>query len=97
VAEGLSRSIAEAKTEGSIKRIRVADSVFITQLLFVDDILLFGQGSLRELKKYKELLDTYCGAIGMEVNMGKSCMLFKGLGMTWKDIYSKHFHCLPLQ
>jgi hypothetical protein len=50
--------------------------VVISHLLFVDDIMIFGQGSNRELKSINDILDIYCKAIGMEIHMSKSIMLF---------------------
>ena len=41
VAEGLSRFILAAKVVGSFKGILVSEVLFITHLLFVDDILIF--------------------------------------------------------
>jgi hypothetical protein len=48
-------------------------------LLFVDDIMIFGQGSSKEMKSIKKILDIYCKATVMEVNMTKSLMLFNVL------------------
>ena len=67
VAKGLSRLIMEARRDAVIKGIRVVALVYISHLLFVDDIQLFGQGSPREIREYRTLLDTYCGATCMEV------------------------------
>ena len=46
----------------------------------MDDILLFGQVSLRELKGYKEILDIYHGATCVETTMRKFGILFNNLG-----------------
>jgi hypothetical protein len=77
VAEGLSRLILKAKREGAIKDIRVASSIYISHL-FVDDTMLLGHGSLRQLKHYKTLLDTYCG-------MEEICIVFNGLGTELEE------------
>ena len=45
IAEGFSRMIKELAEHGDIVGIEVAARIFITHLLFVDDILLFGGGS----------------------------------------------------
>ena len=41
VAEGLSRFILAAKADGSFKGIPISEVLFITHLLFVDDVLIF--------------------------------------------------------
>lgn len=40
--EGLSHMIKKAKDECKIKGVKISASIFITHLLFVDDVLLFG-------------------------------------------------------
>jgi hypothetical protein len=79
VAKGLSRLVNEAKREDSIKVIKVTGYVFITHFLFIDEILIFGHGSLREIKQYKGILDMYCGAYGMEIKLNKYCMFLSVL------------------
>ena len=51
VAEGLSMLIKDAKRKGDLKGIRISKSFYISHLLFVDDILIFCNGSLREAEK----------------------------------------------
>eukprot|EP00253_Pinus_taeda_P002842 PITA_02842 len=79
VAEGLSQLLLKAKREGSIKGLEVAGNLFITHLLFVDDILLFCNGSLFEFKKIKEVLELFMRATGMLVNYRKSQLITEGL------------------
>jgi hypothetical protein len=67
------------KREGSIKGIKVAGSFNLTHLLFVDDVIFFGIGTLQEVKKYTEILDLCCKFIGMEVHIHKSSTFFNGL------------------
>jgi len=69
----------KAKTEGTIKGLEVVVSLFITHLLFVDDILLFSNGSLVEFKKIKEILELFMKATGMQVNYRKSQLIMEGL------------------
>lgn len=71
VAEGLRQLLLKEKREGSIKGLEVAGNLFITHLLFVDDILLFCNGSRDEFKKIKEALELFMKAIGMLVNYRK--------------------------
>ena len=72
VAEGLSRALKAAKRQGSLKGIQVAPNFFITHLLFVDDVLIFCSGSVRDVVTLGEILDLFSKATGMEVNVVKS-------------------------
>eukprot|EP01018_Ginkgo_biloba_P039380 Gb_12932 [translate_table: standard] len=65
VAKGLSRALIEAKRNKSFKGVRVGDSYFLSHLLFVDDIIIFCDGSRRDLDKFRGILDLYCSATGM--------------------------------
>ena len=47
--------------------------------LFVDDAVLFGAGTLSEWQHYKHILDTFCSATGMEINVEKSSFLFHNI------------------
>eukprot|EP01018_Ginkgo_biloba_P034237 Gb_24170 [translate_table: standard] len=77
--EGFNRAPLEAKRSGAIKGIKVGSSLCLTHLLFVDDILLFCDGSRRDALKLREVLDLYCSATGMLVNIGKSTVSFMGI------------------
>jgi len=59
IVEGLSMSIKCAKKRGDGKRIKFLDSIVISHLLFVDDIMIFGQGSSKERKNTTKILDIY--------------------------------------
>lgn len=53
IAESLSRLINSAKLEGSVKGIMVAKATNLTHMLFVDNVLLFGDSTVREWRSYK--------------------------------------------
>eukprot|EP00253_Pinus_taeda_P004333 PITA_04333 len=72
VVEGLSRLIHKARRTDKIKGIEVAINLYISHLLFVDDILIFSNGSYNELKEYKNIFDLFMKATGMQINSGKS-------------------------
>lgn len=59
MARGLSRALIEAKIMASFKGWKMGGILFLSHLLFVDDILLFCDGSIRDAMKLKELLDLY--------------------------------------
>jgi len=47
--------------------------------------MIFGHDSVQELRKIKELLDLYCTATGMRINMNKSKMLISDLSEEVKS------------
>jgi hypothetical protein len=72
VVEELSRLIKEASKNGSFKGVNIGTTYNITHLLFVDDILIFCEGTRRVIEKFKSILDLFCKAIGMIINLEKS-------------------------
>jgi len=46
VIEGLSLLIADARDHGLIKDIKISSTLALTHLLFVDDVILLGTGTL---------------------------------------------------
>ena len=79
VIEGLSLLIEDAKRNGKIKGIKISSHLFLTHLLFIDDVILFGLDSFEEWMAFKVILDTFCEASGMRINMDKSCFLHNDL------------------
>ena len=99
IAEGLSRLIKELADKGDIVGLEAAAGIFITHLLFVDDILLFGGGSIPEWRAIKGVLDIFCGATGMCISQEKSQFYEAGwdevdIGMI-QQLFS--YDILPLQ
>ena len=66
----MSRIIHKAKADGAIKGIKVSTEE-VTHTLFVDDVLLFGEGSIKNLEAFLTLIDKYKRATGMVVNVEK--------------------------
>ena len=54
-------------------------SVSSTHLLFMDDIMHFGHGLVKELEKLKKLLGLCHDVVDLEINMNKSLVLLIGL------------------
>lgn len=79
VIEGISRLLIRANAAGRILGIKVSKNLHITNLFFVDDVLLFGVGIIGEWFHYKDLLDLFCKATGMIINIPKSCIYFQNL------------------
>ena len=48
---------------------------YITHLLFMDDVLIFGIGSAKDWNTYNEFFKLLCTASRMEVSYQKSCFL----------------------
>ena len=64
VIEGLSLLIKDARNNGKIRGFKISSRLFFTHLLFVDDMILFGYGTLEEWEAFKVILDTLCAASG---------------------------------
>eukprot|EP00253_Pinus_taeda_P032437 PITA_32437 len=85
VAKGLSQLIRLAKREGTVKGLEVAVNMYMSHLLFVDDILLFSNGNLNEIKEFKNILDLFMKATGMQINYRKSQLITEGLDKLEKN------------
>lgn len=72
VVESLSKLLLVAKREGKIKGLSFSEYLTISHLLFVYGILLFFHNSLREMTNLKEIIELFCNATGMEINMHRS-------------------------
>ena len=72
MAEGLSRSIKEAIQLGTFIRLQLSQNLHISHLLFVDDILVFCSGSVRDFNTLDDILKLFSKATGMNINFGKS-------------------------
>jgi hypothetical protein len=79
IVEGLSRLIKQATQEGRLVGIKISSVIKITHLLFVDDVLIFGKGSIEEWSVYKEILELFCSATGMMFSESKSSFMIVGL------------------
>jgi hypothetical protein len=55
VAKGLSRALLGASKSGAFQGIRVGNSLYLSHLSFVDDILMFWDGSRKDALKLKEI------------------------------------------
>jgi hypothetical protein len=75
IVEALSRMMKEVISNDKLKGIKVSESETITHLLFVDDVLCSVLCSLKNMSTLKRILDLYCRATGMLINLEKSCTL----------------------
>eukprot|EP00253_Pinus_taeda_P028693 PITA_28693 len=75
--EGLSRTIAKKKAEGTIKGLQPIRSLpATTHQQFVDDTMLHGSPTVKEAVSYRDILDLFSQASGMEINFSKSTIFF---------------------
>ena len=75
VAEGLSRALKEVIRLGKFTGLQLAQNLNISHLLFVDDILIFCSGSVRDLRTLDDILKIFSKATGMDINVGKSTVI----------------------
>ena len=71
VVEGLSHFLDQAKRRGGFKGVTASNVLFISHLVFVDDILIFCDGSHKDIDKLCDGLDLLQAATGMVINMQK--------------------------
>jgi len=71
VAEGLNRYIKDTVARGSFGGIQIARGMTISHLLFVDDILIFCNGTRRDTYYLIEGIELFKRATGMIINEGK--------------------------
>jgi hypothetical protein len=79
VMEGLSLSLKKAQSEGHITGIKVSRMIKILHLLFVDDILIMTKASSVEWEKIQEILQVFCRASGLIINIQKSILCTREL------------------
>ena len=67
--EGLSRLILDAKENGIFIGIKVTRTLFITHLLYVYNVLIFGDGDLVGWKHLKDIIDIFLWGIRYETHL----------------------------
>ena len=77
--EGLSRLIGKDKREGIIDGIKFNSFHYITHLLFMDGVLLFGSGLDEDWISFQGIIRLFCDASGMEVRAQKSVFLHNNI------------------
>eukprot|EP00253_Pinus_taeda_P027077 PITA_27077 len=74
-AEGLGRFIKQERTSNRIKGLQIwGNNLPLTHQQFVDDIMLFGEPTVREVRQLRRILDLFAEASGLEINKDKSCI-----------------------
>ena len=64
IIESLSRVIHKVKRDRNIQGVNITKLIKITHFLFIDDVILFGDGSVSKLRTYHSILDICCKATG---------------------------------
>jgi hypothetical protein len=92
VVECLSRLMRKVVDEGSFHGLKVAISNYVSHLLFVDDVLILGDGNYKDWLEFKSILSLFCTTSGMEVNCNKSVFLAQNIDPSIKQRISSDFN-----
>jgi len=71
-AKWMNRVLKEEPYNNNFKGIFIGPACNTTHLLYMDDILILFEGSIRIVEKFKNILDLLCKVIGMIINLDKS-------------------------
>lgn len=74
IMEGLSQIIKEEHRRGRLKGIKITNDCTLTYLLFVDVVLIFLNGSVRDLTIIRDIFSLFQKFMGMIINDGKSTL-----------------------
>eukprot|EP00253_Pinus_taeda_P014726 PITA_14726 len=90
-AEGLGRFIKRERESGKIKGLKLwGHNLCLTHQQFVDDIMLFGEPTVKEVKHLRKILDIFAEASGLEINKDKSrVFIFNSVEQNWQGILDK--------
>ena len=91
VAEGLSHALKEAIRLGNFNGLQLEQNLHISHLVFVDDILIFCSGSVRDLCALDDILKLFSKATGMDINVGKSTVIPYLLSIEEERVLSELF------
>eukprot|EP00253_Pinus_taeda_P011273 PITA_11273 len=98
IMEGLSRVISAARDRQLLNGIKLADNFYLTHLLFVDDILIFLNGSIGDTTTLQNSMLLFQRATGMRINEQKSTITLVGCSIH-ETVYATQcfpFNSLPL-
>jgi len=86
----MSKMILDGKEEGSFLGINITRTLAITHLLFVDDIVIFGNATLSEWGILHGIFERFSLATGMQINFEKSVLIPYGIS----QVQLEHIHAL---
>uniref|UniRef100_A0A803PCY1 Reverse transcriptase domain-containing protein n=1 Tax=Cannabis sativa TaxID=3483 RepID=A0A803PCY1_CANSA len=89
--ETLSRLFFEMESKDRLKGFKMGrQGATVTHLMFADDIILFGQATLKEAKAFMDYLNEYCSWSGQSINFLKSSVTFtRGVRRAWTHAISQ--------
>jgi hypothetical protein len=95
VMESLSILLKKRQEMGELIGVKVSRVVKILHLIFVDDVLIMTKASIEEWQLIKIILDQFCSASGLQINIRKSTFHHSGLEVvdlaSLKDLFSFNF------
>ena len=75
----MSLLIGEAKDQGKLLGIKFSSTLVIIHILFIDDVVIFGQGTYEEWRCYKSIITLFSIASGMMISLVNSSFLYNNL------------------
>ena len=90
IAKGFGRDLLIARSVGDLTCISFWGNICLTHILFVNEVLVFSNGSPQEMEKIQEILNNFCKASSIKVNFGKLDILMMSLD-DLQTINNKYF------
>jgi hypothetical protein len=91
----LSRALTDVKIRGDFHGMLLIQKLSITHLLFVYDIMIFYNGSRRDVDKMVGILELFSHATRMQINLHKYSLSTQNLDVGETNYYSNLFHFVP--
>jgi hypothetical protein len=79
VMEGLSIMLKKGQAEGVLTGIKVSRIIKILHMSFVDDVIIMSKAKLSEWIEISKILNIFCRASGLRINVQKSTFLHSGV------------------
>ena len=83
--EGLILLIHQEKTQKKFSSLKVSRGIFISHILFVNDVIIIGGGSIDEWIHLQNILKIFSEASGLEVSENKSSLIYFCKDQALKD------------
>jgi hypothetical protein len=80
------------QSEGKLSIIKVSRMINILHLLFVDDLLIMSRASIPKWQKINKILNAFCCAMGLMINVQKSTFLHYDVHQGTLDALKVLFH-----
>lgn len=91
VMDGLIRLIASAKRDGDLGGLKISDDCYLTHLLFVDDVIIFFDGSIRDSHSFSKIISLFSSSTRMLENHSKSSIIFTTLPFMSPNMHTVCF------